>query len=113
MATAAPDRTPAGSRPERALVIGGGFAGVEAASALQKAGGFDVTLVSDRDYLYLFPISVWVPVRGIPFRRAQVPLRDIARKRPMNLSANSLYPVAERPVCSASEITAARLFFTR
>jgi sulfide:quinone oxidoreductase len=69
------------SARRRALVIGGGFAGVEAATALQKAGGFDVTLVSDRDYLYLFPISVWVPVRGIPFRRAQVPLRDIAQKR--------------------------------
>jgi sulfide:quinone oxidoreductase len=65
----------------RALVLGGGFAGVEAATALQKAGGFDVTLVSDRDYLYLFPISVWVPVRVIPFRRVQVSLHDIARKR--------------------------------
>jgi len=93
MATAAPDRTPAGSRPERALVIGGGFAGVEAASALQKAGGFDVTLVSDRDYLYLFPISVWVPVRGIPFRRAQVPLRDIARKRGFRLVVDTVEEV--------------------
>jgi sulfide:quinone oxidoreductase len=71
-------------------VVGGGFAGVEAASALQKAGGFDVTLVSDRDYLYLFPISVWVPVRGIPFRRAQVPLRDIARRRGFRLVVDTV-----------------------
>ena len=66
-------------------MIGGGFAGVEAATELQKSGGFDVTLVSDRDFLYLFPISVWVPVRGIPFKRAQVPLGDVARKRGFRL----------------------------
>jgi len=72
---------PPSSDRRRALVIGGGFAGVEAATALHRAGGFDVTLVSDRDYLYLFPISVWVPVRGIPMRSAKVPLHDVARKR--------------------------------
>jgi len=83
----------AGARPKRALVIGGGFAGVEAATALQRAGGFDVTLVSDRDYLFLFPISVWVPVRGIPFRRAQVPLRDIARKRGFRLVVDTVEEV--------------------
>jgi sulfide:quinone oxidoreductase len=80
---------PAAGR-KRALVIGGGFAGVEAATALQQAGGFDVTLISDRDYLYLFPISVWVPVRGLPFRRAQVPLAEIARKRGFRLALDTV-----------------------
>ena len=68
------------TRRKRALVVGGGFAGVEAATDLQKAGGFDVTLVSDRDFLYLFPISVWVPTRGIPFERAKVSLEGRARR---------------------------------
>jgi sulfide:quinone oxidoreductase len=86
-------------------VVGGGFAGVEAATALQKAGGFDVTLVSDRDYLYLFPISVWVPVRGIPFRRAQVPLRDIARRRGFRLVRDTVEEIrsAENVVRGAAE----------
>ncbi len=35
------------------LILGGGFAGVEAGIFLKK-GGFDVTLVSDRDYLYMY-----------------------------------------------------------
>ena len=86
MADSDADRVGAGPRKrKRALVVGGGFAGVEAATALQRAGAFDVTLVSDRDYLFLFPISVWVPTRGIPFRRAQVPLAEVARKRGFRL----------------------------
>jgi sulfide:quinone oxidoreductase len=75
---------------KRALVVGGGFAGVEAATALHRAGRFDVTLVSDRDFLYLYPISVWVPVRGIPFRRAQLSLDDIARKRGFRVVVDSV-----------------------
>jgi sulfide:quinone oxidoreductase len=81
------------ARLKQALVIGGGFAGVEAATELQKSGGFDVTLVSDREFLYLFPISVWVPVRGIPFRRAQVPLREIAQKRGFRLVVDTVAEV--------------------
>ena len=70
---------------KRALVLGGGFAGVEAATELAKDGGFDVTLVSDRDYLFLFPVSVWIPVRTLPFRSAQVSLHEVARKRGFRL----------------------------
>lgn len=102
---------PAGPRGEgagrkRTLVIGGGFAGVEAATALAKSGRFDVTLVSDRDYLYLFPISVWVPVRGIPFRRAQVSLRRIARKRGFRLVVDTVQEIrsAENLVRGAADV---------
>ncbi|HEX9307481.1 MAG TPA: FAD-dependent oxidoreductase [Anaeromyxobacter sp.] len=38
--------------PERALVLGGGFAGLEAAIHLRDAG-LDVTLVSNRPYLFV------------------------------------------------------------
>ena len=44
------------------LILGGGFAGIQTAIELQKSGKFKVTLVSERDYLYLFPISIWIPV---------------------------------------------------
>ena len=73
-------RRPGGpSSRKRALVIGGGFAGVAAAIDLQKQGRFDVTLVSDRDYLYLYPTSIWIPTRGLRFEQAQVPLESISR----------------------------------
>jgi sulfide:quinone oxidoreductase len=78
---------------KRALVVGGGFAGVEAATDLQKSGGFDVTLISDRDFLYLFPISVWVPTHGIPFERAKVSLKAVARKRGFRLAVDRVEEV--------------------
>ena len=48
------------------LVLGGGFAGVEVAIKLRKYG-YDVTLVSDRDYLFVYPVSIWVPVKKKSF----------------------------------------------
>ena len=48
------------------LILGGGFAGVESAIYLRK-NGFNVTLVSDRDYLYVYPTSIWVPTRESEF----------------------------------------------
>ena len=44
---------------KKILVLGGGFAGVDAAAYLKKEG-YDVTLVSDRDYFYIYPTSIWV-----------------------------------------------------
>jgi sulfide:quinone oxidoreductase len=77
----------------RALVVGGGFAGVEAATDLQASGGFDVTLVSDRDFLYLFPISVWVPTHGIPFEQAKVSLKAVAKKRGFRLVVDTVQEI--------------------
>lgn len=72
------------------LILGGGFAGIQAAIQLQKSGRFDVTLVSDRDYLYLFPISIWVPVREIDFENVKVPLAKIQKKYPFSVILDSV-----------------------
>ncbi|MCY1721093.1 FAD-dependent oxidoreductase [Prolixibacteraceae bacterium Z1-6] len=61
------------------LVIGGGFAGVEAAIKLRKRG-YKVTLVSDRDYLFIYPISIWIPVKGISFDDSTLPLAKLQKK---------------------------------
>ncbi len=76
---------PAVAGPLRALVLGGGFAGVEAAAGLARSSRFDVTLVSDRDFLYLNPVSIWIPVRGMEPDGARVPLREIAQRRGFRL----------------------------
>jgi sulfide:quinone oxidoreductase len=70
---------------KKVLILGGGFAGVQTAIELQKKGGLDVTLVSERDYLYLYPVSIWVPVRMTEFDDVKVPLRAICRKYPFRL----------------------------
>ena len=65
---------------KKVLVLGGGFAGLLTAIELQKKGGLDITLVSDRDYLYLYPISIWVPVHIKEFEDVKVPLAKIQKK---------------------------------
>jgi len=68
----------------KVLVLGGGFAGVESAIYLRKYG-HDVTLVSDRDYLYVFPTSIWVPVRKAEFKDVCLPLEDLQKVHKFNL----------------------------
>ena len=66
------------------LILGGGFAGVEAAIKLRK-NGYKVTLVSDRDYLFIYPISIWIPVKGLSFDDTKIPLADLQKKHGFNL----------------------------
>ncbi len=63
---------------KRVLILGGGFAGIEAAIYLQKAN-FDVTVVSNRDYLYVYPTSIWIPVKKIKFKDACVPMKKLKK----------------------------------
>lgn len=70
---------------KKVLVLGGGFGGVQAAIELQKKGIFEVTLVSDRDYLYLYPISIWIPTGKIPFEKVKLPLEEVRKANNFNL----------------------------
>jgi len=71
------------------LILGGGFAGVEAAIKLRK-NGYKVTLVSERDYLFIYPISIWIPVKGISFEDSKMPLVDLQKKHGFNLIIDSV-----------------------
>jgi sulfide:quinone oxidoreductase len=75
---------------KRALVLGGGFAGVQAAIALSRSGRFAVTLVSDRDYLHLFPISIWIPTRTVRTERTRVPLSAVGRAHGFEVVVSSV-----------------------
>ncbi|WP_294956200.1 FAD-dependent oxidoreductase [Sulfurovum sp.] len=61
----------------KVLILGGGFAGVEAAIYLRKHE-LDVTLVSDRDYFYIYPISIWIPTGEKTREDVSVPLDQLA-----------------------------------
>jgi sulfide:quinone oxidoreductase len=82
------------------LVLGGGFAGVQTAIELQKSRMFKVTLVSDRDYLYIFPISIWIPVHKTDFENVKVPLASIHKKYPFEVIIDKVKEIhsAERLV---------------
>ena len=70
---------------KKVLILGGGFAGVQTAIELQKSGAFQVTLVSDRDFLYIYPISIWIPVRQTEFDQVKVPLAAIQKRYPFEV----------------------------
>lgn len=69
---------------KKIVVLGGGFAGVEAAIRLRKYN-YDVTLVSDRDYLFVYPVSIWIPIKKKTFSDVQISLKDLQQKHGFKL----------------------------
>ena len=93
---------------KKILILGGGFAGVQTAIELQKKGIFDITLVSDRDYLYLYPISIWVPVHIKELEDVKVPLTRIQQKYPFKLiidKVTEIHAVENKVVCENHTLT--------
>lgn len=69
---------------ENIIVLGGGFSGVE--SAIKLSGlGHDVTLISNRDYLFIYPISIWIPVKKKTFDEVSIPLEKLSKKHGFKL----------------------------
>jgi len=62
----------------KVIVLGGGIGGAETAISLRKKG-YVVELVSDRDYLFVYPLAIWIPTGERSFERTTIPLADIAR----------------------------------
>ncbi len=69
---------------QKVLVLGGGFAGIESAIFLRKQG-IETTLVSDRDYFYIYPTSIWIPTGDATRADVSVPLKDLSEKHGFDL----------------------------
>jgi len=63
---------------KRVLVLGGGFAGLETAIYLRKKK-YEVALVSDRDYFYIYPTSIWVPTGRAKFEDVCIDLKALQK----------------------------------
>jgi sulfide:quinone oxidoreductase len=74
---------------KKVLVLGGGFAGVEAAIYLRK-NDYDVTLVSDRDYFYIYPTSIWIPTGETEFKDVCVDLKELQEAHGFKLMIDSV-----------------------
>lgn len=70
--------------PQSALVLGGGFAGVETAVQLRRAG-LTVTLVSDRPHLLVYPTSIWVVTGEHHIDQDLLGLEDLAKQHQFEL----------------------------
>ena len=79
----------------KVLILGGGFAGVEAAIFLRKKG-YPVTLVSDRDYFYIYPTSIWVPTGEAKFEEICVPLKDLAEAHGFDLVIDEITRIVSK-----------------
>ncbi len=66
------------------VILGGGFAGIEAAIKLKKYG-YNPTLISNRNYLFIYPISIWIPVNKKSFKDVSIPLKKLSSKHNFNL----------------------------
>ncbi len=71
------------------LIIGGGFAGLEAAIFLRKSN-YAVTLVSDRDYFFIYPTSIWIPTRENKFEDVCIDLNSLKDVHGFELIVDSL-----------------------
>lgn len=69
----------------KALILGGGIGGVASAIAFRKQG-FEVELVSERDYLFIYPLAIWIPVGDMAFKDVSMPLGKLARKHGFSLT---------------------------
>jgi sulfide:quinone oxidoreductase len=94
-----------------ALVVGGGFAGVEAAIRLQ-AEGIEATLVSNRPYLYIYPTSIWVATGERENADVAMDLVDVAKRHGFHFVVGQVESVSgarRSATVSGQEMTADHL----
>ncbi len=95
-----------------ALVLGGGFAGLEAAIHLRKVG-LEVTLVSNRPFLFIYPTSIWVPTGERALEEVTLDLVDWPRAVTVSASSREAWSRSPRSTRSAivngAELTADHL----
>lgn len=73
-------------------IIGGGIAGVEAAIYCRKEG-LEVELISDRHDLFIYPISIWIPVTTIDYQDVAFPLEALAKRHGFTVTIDTLTAV--------------------
>ena len=90
---------------KKVLVLGGGFAGLEAAIFLRKRG-FKVTMISNRDYFYIYPTSIWIPTGKAKFEDICIPLKELSDVHGFELivdEVKEIYSKERRVVCVNGE----------
>ncbi len=86
------------------LIIGGGFAGLEAAIKLRKYK-HEVTLISERDYMFVYPISIWIPIGKQSFEDTKLSLSELAKIHGFNLIIDKITKIESKNNTVYSETT--------
>lgn len=74
------------------VILGGGIAGVEAAIYCRKEG-FEVELISDRSYIFIYPIAIWIPVKTARFEDVAFSLDKLAAKHRFKLTVDEVQSI--------------------
>lgn len=74
------------------IIIGGGIAGVEAAIYYRKEG-FDVELISDRSYVFIYPIAIWIPIGTSSFDDVALSLDKLAARHGFTLTVERIVSI--------------------
>lgn len=74
---------------KKVLILGGGFAGIDTAIYLRKEK-YEVTLVSDRDYFYIYPTSIWVPTGKTSFEDVCINLNELQKAHDFELIVDAV-----------------------
>lgn len=80
---------------KKILVLGGGIAGIEAAIHLRKHK-YDVTVVSNRDYLYVYPISIWIPTKDTKFEDVCVPNTELEKAHGFKIVKDEVVQIVQK-----------------
>lgn len=75
------------------VILGGGIAAIEAAIFYRREG-FRVELISERDYLFIYPISIWIPVGTTPFEYATMALEKLAQRHDFIFTHDSVIDIS-------------------
>ncbi len=79
----------------KVLILGGGFSGVEAAIFLRKRH-YNVTLVSDRDYFYIYPTSIWIPTGEANFNDVCIDLNALKQAHGFTLIIDDVCAISSQ-----------------
>ncbi|MFK5936995.1 MAG: FAD-dependent oxidoreductase [Sulfurimonas sp.] len=80
---------------KKVIILGGGFAGVDAAIHLQKMK-YDVTLISNREYFYIYPTSIWVPTHVSEFSDVCLNLSELQKAHGFNLRIDGVAEISAK-----------------
>ncbi len=69
---------------EKKILILVCFCWFRAAIFLRK-NNYDVTLISDRDFFYIYPTSIWIPTGEATMEDVSIPLQDLANAHKFEL----------------------------
>lgn len=77
------------------VILGGGIAGVEAAIYYRKEG-FEVELISERSYIFIYPLAIWIPVKTTRYEDVAFALDKLAARHGFTLTIDRVTAISAK-----------------